>query len=447
MWYPWEVIPITIEGFLVAGLFSHVYNKRKLALTRQLFVAVFYIMVVLCLRWMRIDFEIVAWCTIVLVIGLSVLVLEGSLSSKCFAAALTVLILFMIQYTVRYGCSLLFNQRWQGRSSQIVILSLNQAGTMTYYILIELCYGLIVWVLNHNPKSNFLFHKKEEWLLTGIILLSVSLSTGLFYGAFRYTSLHILEFCMITAVLFVLLFAFIMVFLFSSLLKQRNKQYQWEKVLLENQILSASYEQIVLKNKELMKLKHDFIKYLTVIRNMDVSDSHKFIDQLLNDSSKPVLKVYSGDPYIDAVINSKVDEMTENDITFQYSIDIPKPLNISPSDICIILFNLIENAIEACSKIDECKKRFIELSIRRKGQYVAIVCRNSVTLGSVTQAGLNHSTKKEQGHGFGLVSIRECAECNGGSITFDIEEEQVTIKVLLMEKTDYVADESKGEEI
>ena len=433
MWYPWEVIPITIEGFLVSGLLRFVYNKRAINMTRQLFGAVIYIMAVLWLRWMRFDFEIVAWCTIVLVIGLSVSVLEGSLSSKCFAAALSVLILFIIQYTVRYGCSLLFNQRWRGRSSQIVILSLNQAGTMTYYVFIELCYCFIVWVLYHKPKSDVLFQKREEWLLTGIILSAVSLSTGLFYGAFRYTSLHILEFCMITAVLIVLLFAFIMVLLFSSLIKQRNKQYQWEKVLLENQILSASYEQIVLKNEELMKQKHDFKKHLMVIRNMDASDSRTLIEQLLNDSSKPVLKVYSGDPYIDAVINSKIDEMTRNRITYQYSIDVPKPLNISPSDICIILFNLIENAIEACEKIDECKKRFIELSISRKGQYVAIVCRNSITPGSVTEAALHHSTKKEQGHGFGLVCIKECAECNGGSISFDIEEEQLTTKVLFME--------------
>ena len=147
MWYPWEVIPITIEGFLVSGLLRFVYNKRAINMTRQLFGAVIYIMAVLWLRWMRFDFEIVAWCTIVLVIGLSVSVLEGSLSSKCFAAALSVLILFIIQYTVRYGCSLLFNQRWRGRSSQIVILSLNQAGTMTYYVFIELCYCFIVWVL------------------------------------------------------------------------------------------------------------------------------------------------------------------------------------------------------------------------------------------------------------------------------------------------------------
>ena len=431
MWSIWDVIPILVDGAAIIWMLQFIYAS-KIAKKKNIVLGIaLYIAVEISLLINGIDIEIISWITILLIICISMIIRNGAFSSRLLAAVITILIIFTLRHCFRYGCAILFNQRWMGKSSHYVVLSLNRTGRSLYYFLTSICEILICWLLYRKRNDKVSFSRREEWILSAVILVVVALATRLFFGLYRSFSLELLEICLITAILFLLIFAFASLILTKTMITQKIDQYNHEKIKLENQVLSSSYEQIVLRNEALLKQRHNFAKHLNVIRNLRFDEAGTYIDDLLKNTREPLIKSYSGDPYVDAVLNSKIEEIEEKKIDFQFAVDIPKPIDLSTSDICSILYNLIENAIEACEKIKEPEQRSIDLSISHKGQFIAFVCRNSILPQSVHHEDLYHSTKKASGHGFGIMSMKDSAERNGGSITFDIEENYLTVKVIL----------------
>ena len=431
MWSLWEVIPILIDGAAIVGILQFVYPGRTEIRKLLLGAIALYVISEICFMITNTDIEVVAWSTMLLIVIISLISRKGSFSSRLLAAVITILIIFTLRYCIRYGCAIIFNQRWIGKSYHYVILSLNRLGSLFYYIITGVCESLVCWLLYKKRNEEISFSGREEYILSIIISIVVALATRLFFGLYRSFSLELLEICLITAILFLLIFAFASLILTRTMIKQKTTQNNHEKISLENQLLSSSYEHIVLKNEELLKQRHNFIKHLNVIRNLQLNEVYNYVDNLLKSTKEPILKSHTGDPYVDAVLNSKIDEMKEKNIDFRYSVGLPKPINISSSDICSILYNLIENAIEACEKIEDENKRVVELSINHKGQFITFVCRNSILPHSVSFEDLNHSTKKSYGHGFGIMSIKECAARNGGSVSYSFEEDFLTCKVML----------------
>lgn len=222
-----------------------------------------------------------------------------------------------------------------------------------------------------------------------------------------------------------------MVFLSRSLSRERTERQEKNTILLTNKTLISSYEQIVSKNEELRKIGHDFLRHLSVMRQMQEKEIHNYIDDLLQKKDGIIPISHTGDPYLDAVLNTKMKEMEEKQIPFEYSINLPKRLEIAPSDLCAILMNQLDNAIEASEKLDPASRR-ISLSIQKKGGTVAIICRNRITPGSVQNEDLKHHTKqKGEEHGYGILNIQTCVECNGGTYANEIDYDLFVSKVLL----------------
>jgi len=117
------------------------------------------------------------------------------------------------------------------------------------------------------------------------------------------------------------------------------------------------------------------------------------------------------------------------------------PHNISEPDLVSLLTNIIENAVEACSKLPEERERFIELSMTRREPYMAIVCKNSNPGGIITAAQIDggeeddndkiYSSKDIKGHGYGLQTIERIAASYGGMTEISYDDEVFTITVAL----------------
>ncbi len=103
---------------------------------------------------------------------------------------------------------------------------------------------------------------------------------------------------------------------------------------------------------------------------------------------------------------------------------------------CIILQNLLQNAVEACEKVGV-GERFIVLTGKRKGRFFLIEVKNSF-VGKVVfgQDGLPVTTKKEDApmHGIGLSNVHREAEKYMGEMEIKAENQTFSVVVLLQEK-------------
>ena len=99
---------------------------------------------------------------------------------------------------------------------------------------------------------------------------------------------------------------------------------------------------------------------------------------------------------------------------------LPDSLPFSDTELCSLLSNALENAMHACERITDSKKRIIRLCVYDKNNKLCIDIRNSYQSEPTFHQGLPVS--KEQGHGFGTKSMAHVVEKHGGVFRFFVKD-------------------------
>lgn len=210
-----------------------------------------------------------------------------------------------------------------------------------------------------------------------------------------------------------------------NMIDRRIERFQSE--LIEKQV-----REIQNMYRQVRGWRHDYRNH---IQNMKIQLSEGNYDQLseylseLADDLDTVDKVIkTGNVMADAILNSKLNTAEKLKIQLNVKANIPKALPMSDVELCSVLGNMLDNALEACSKLSE-EQRFMRIYIGRlKGQLYLSV-QNSA--GSVRkEKGLYLSTKEGE-HGYGLFRIDRIAKKYGGYVNRQNEEGIFATEILV----------------
>jgi sensor histidine kinase regulating citrate/malate metabolism len=131
---------------------------------------------------------------------------------------------------------------------------------------------------------------------------------------------------------------------------------------------------------------------------------------------------------VDAILNSKISLAQGKKIEVNAKAKVPPDLKISVIDLCVIIGNLIDNAIEACVKLDENKRR-VRIYVGIFKSYLYISVANTMS-GRIDRAA-KYTSSKGANHGFGLMRIDKIAEKYGGHVNRQHENEAFATEVML----------------
>lgn len=214
--------------------------------------------------------------------------------------------------------------------------------------------------------------------------------------------------------------------MFSVLILQMNRQYEIEKELAkmksdEAQMLEREYRSLSNSYESNAKLFHDFRNHCGVIRNYLIKGKNEealeYLDELTGGGSSYSHEIWTGDDTIDYLIGSKRSEAEEKGIHFEAEAEFPRNIDIKSSDLCAILGNLLDNAIEACVKVGDKDRRKIHLIIRRIRHMLIVKVENSYDNKPVAVNGEYKTSKTDGGlHGWGIKSARTAAEKYDGYV-------------------------------
>lgn len=139
----------------------------------------------------------------------------------------------------------------------------------------------------------------------------------------------------------------------------------------------------------------------------------------------------TGNVKIDALLNSKLSLAGNKGIPVEAKAVVPAQLPVSEVDLGIILGNLMDNAMEACLKIEEKDKRFLRVYMDvLKGQlYIYVI--NSTEGRPVRTGKLYLTTKTARDHGYGLLRVDKVVEKYHGYLDRQSEEGVFATEVLL----------------
>ena len=179
--------------------------------------------------------------------------------------------------------------------------------------------------------------------------------------------------------------------------------------------------------------RHDYHNHIQAMQaSMALGRYEEVCDYLrqLNDDLTNVDTVLkTGRVMIDAILNGKISIAAQNEIPVKAKAKIPQELQVNDVDLCVIIGNLLDNAIEENKKL-EAEKRFVRIYIGTKNTQLYIAITNAAGKKQEKSGSLFFSSKGSE-HGFGLTRVKGIVKKYDGIFTADSEDGGFTAEVLL----------------
>lgn len=183
-------------------------------------------------------------------------------------------------------------------------------------------------------------------------------------------------------------------------------------------------------------MRHDWKNQITALRLLwqqgDFEGLGRSIESLDSRLDGLAFKHYSDDFTINTILQNTDMRAKRLGIDFQASAYVGEKLSISEEDLCSLLFNIFDNAVEAASAMPENERR-ITCSIKARQGYLAIKCQNTYS-GQIStgKSGQLDTTKQDRAeHGFGLLQMRAVAKKYDGSLIISHDGHLFTIETAL----------------
>lgn len=211
--------------------------------------------------------------------------------------------------------------------------------------------------------------------------------------------------------------------LFDRFIKKRVASF-------EKEILQKYYAEVENMYTKMRGWRHDYRHHIQAMKvhaaKGEFAEITKYLDMLDDDLTNVETVIKTGNRMADAILNSKLSLAAEKEIQVKAEAKIPVSLTVSELDLCIVIGNLLDNAIEACMELPP-DRRLIRIYMEMKGNYLYLALTNTAG-GDKKQS---FATTRGEGHGFGLARVDAVIQKYGGYITRASEDEAFSTEILL----------------
>ncbi len=367
-----------------------------------------------------------------IVLLISRLLSSGSLLLRATACVTTFFVIQSIDYILFIGMGLL-----HGNPNETFATFMSPGTLRNLYLFLNKVTDIVVFFLLRKDLHKLSsFRNSLQGLLFGASLLSYCSMQYLFsvvlYG--DYVSLQIAS---IISFFFLLCFMAVVIFALLSVTKSEKHRSDNEILQRTNEIMEQNYQRMHEDVHQNAKLLHDFHHHSAAIRELaaqkKTDEIIEYIDSMLSTSYEAIEFCNCSCDIINAVINCKALEARSRHIEFRYQVDFHEPTNLKPVDICAVLANQIENALEACEKIEDQDKRIVRIEIRQRDGFALFKVMNTVRENPFRYEDklLTTKTDTSRTHGLGLKNISDIAKKYSGSMQTNYQDGMFISTVLL----------------
>ena len=198
----------------------------------------------------------------------------------------------------------------------------------------------------------------------------------------------------------------------------------------ETEMLQKYYAEVDNMYTKMRGWRHDYRHHIQAMKihaaNGEYEEIVKYLDMLDEDLTNIETVIKTGNKMTDAILNSKLSLAAEKQIKVKAEAKIPVSLTVSELDLCIVIGNLLDNAIDACMELPA-EERLIRIYMEMKGNYLYLALTN--TAGGAKKQ--NFRTTKGEGHGLGIARADAVVKKYGGYITRASEDNAFSTEVLL----------------
>ena len=202
----------------------------------------------------------------------------------------------------------------------------------------------------------------------------------------------------------------------------------------QRELIETHYREVDNMYSQIRGWRHDYRNHIQTMKAYAAAEDweaiRRYLDLLDEDLTTVDTVIKTGNPMTDAILNSKISLAKAKGINVVANAQIPVRLKFSEIDLCCIIGNLFDNAIEASAKLPE-NQRMIRVYMDMKNTQLYISFTNFTAGKKLKKEGKLFRSTKGEGHGFGLVRIDAIVERLGGYISRNSEDGAFTTEILL----------------
>lgn len=196
----------------------------------------------------------------------------------------------------------------------------------------------------------------------------------------------------------------------------------WQQHILRRQISmqSQSYRSLEESYTAQRRMTHEFERHMQVLNDLleekEYHTARDYVQRLQNNRSLHLFHISTHNPVVDALLNQKYQLAKDQNIAMHIEVNDLSALPIPSDELVVVLANLLDNAIEACMKVDG-EREILCSMIMENSVYLAI--SNSTPPVQIVGNEIATTKANAMEHGFGLPAVKLILEKLHAEYTFD----------------------------
>lgn len=359
-------------------------------------------------------------------------VFEGSFQEiivavvSCDIAALPVVLYkrFITQHFTPEGASRIYI----GDFSTLVLTC---AGCLAVAALVVLIYhflGKLLVKINYNSK---LFSVLGIIGVAGFIVceLVAIIDDGI---VFFLSKEYLIKYALINLAWIVF---FVVMYIINDYFTKKRLRREIEVLNEEKTRQFEYYNLMKIYNEEIRKIRHDMKGHISVISSFVEEKEYDRVEEYISTLSENLQKIkrvnVTGNVTADTVICDIKEKCEIKNIKFVPKGILPEKTGIDDVSLTCILTNVLNNACEACLRMEESEEKFINLDVYVAADCFVIKCENSKSKNEKINPKNIKTIKKENGHGYGMKIINDIVKEKDGTMEIKDNENTFVIEILL----------------
>jgi sensor histidine kinase regulating citrate/malate metabolism len=199
-------------------------------------------------------------------------------------------------------------------------------------------------------------------------------------------------------------------------------------------LINQHYAEVENMYRQVRGWRHDYKNHIQTLKAYmaigEYGKAGEYLEGLAEDLATVDTIMKTGNIIIDAILNSKISLAKSKQIEVNAKVSVPEKLSVSEIDLCVVIGNLLDNAIEACENIESGEK-FIRVFIGMKNTQLYIYIANTAPGKKQTKINGRFASRKSGYHGYGLARVDKTVGKYRGYVKRGSEDGAFTTEILL----------------
>lgn len=196
---------------------------------------------------------------------------------------------------------------------------------------------------------------------------------------------------------------------------------------------AAAYRMLLEQYRQTERLRHDMKNHIIALSALSRNKEWEKLDSYLKNMESIVLEAagdVTGNKAVDALLYQKRKRAEEENIKWECDVRMPEEYGINEFDLCVLFGNVLDNALEACGRMESGECRFIRIQAKTVKKCFLLDVKNSMDRAEKDTGGFTGKGELQE-HGIGLMNVGDVVNKYNGAVNTQAGEGVFVISVLI----------------